>query len=63
MVTTAVAVRALEPETTMYTNERVNKRAVVCSCCQYTATKEYSIAMHSGTDGSYHHHEWCLNPH
>lgn len=62
MVTTAVAVRALEPETTVYTNERVNKWAVVYSCCKYTATKEYSIAIHSGTDGSYYHHEVVPEP-
>lgn len=62
MVTTARGCEALEPETTVYPNERVNKWAVVYSCCKYTATKEYSIAIHSGTDGSYYHHEVVPEP-
>ena len=62
MVTTAVGVIALELEATMCSNDRVNKWTMVYSHYTDTATKESSIALHSGMDGSYYQHEVVCEP-
>lgn len=61
MVTTAVAVRALEPEAAAHTNERVHRRAVVYSRCKYPATKACGSALHSGMGGTYQHQALCAH--